>query len=102
MKNLVIIKEQRPLAYYAKFSKLFLFPENPLPPHKGDRGGLERRKALAALVLFVGRRYYLRPIIRRSDLWNARSATGTALGQWNARRAMEQSLWLPLERPQGS
>ena len=34
------------------------------------------RKALAALVLFVGRRYYLRPII----LWNARSATGTASG----------------------
>ena len=57
----VIIKEQRPLAYYAKFSKLFLVPENPLPPRKGDRGGLERRKALAALVLFVGRRYYLRP-----------------------------------------
>ena len=31
------------------------------------------RKALAVLVLFVGRRYYLRPII----LWPARSAIGT-------------------------
>ena len=47
----VIIKEQN----YTKLPKLFLFPENPLPPHKGDRGILERRKALAALVLFVGR-----------------------------------------------
>ena len=55
MNNLVIIKEQN----YTKLPKLFLFPENPLPPHKGDRGGLERRKALAALVLFVGCWYYL-------------------------------------------
>ena len=35
-------------------------------------------------VLFVGRRYYLRPIIL-----------------WNALRPLEQSLWLYLERPQG-
>ena len=34
-------------------------------------------------VLFVGSRYYLRPI-----LWNAQSANGTVLGQWNARKAL--------------
>ena len=62
-------------------------------------------------VLFVGRRYYLRPII----LWNARSAIGTALrasgtrlgaigtalGQWNALRPLEQSRRLYLEPRRG-
>ena len=47
--------KQRPSAYYF-FLKPSVTPE----------GLLERRKALAALVLFVGSRYYLRPII----LWN--------------------------------
>ena len=53
---------------------------------------LERPQgSLAVLVLFVGRRYYLRPIL----LWNARRATGTR------EALLEQSLWLYLERPQG-
>ena len=34
----------------------------------------------AALVLFVGRRYYLRPIIRRSDLLEQASASWNAAG----------------------
>ena len=43
------------------------------------------RKALAALVLFVGRRYYLRPnppfgLGPPAGYWNARSASGTI---WN-------------------
>ena len=50
----------------------FSFLKTLFPLIRGTEGVLERRKALAALVLFVGRRYYLRPIIRRSDLWNSR------------------------------
>ena len=50
-------------------------------------------------VLFVGRRYYLRPNPLRSPplrtLWNAQSATGTAFS------LLEQSLRLYLERPPG-
>ena len=46
---------------------------------------LERAKRFwngrsAALVLFVGRRYYLRPIIRRSDLLEQASASWNAAG----------------------
>ena len=41
----------------------FSFLKTLFPLIRGTEGGLERRKALAALVLFVGRRYYLRPII---------------------------------------
>ena len=48
-------------------------------------------------VLFVGRRYYLRPNPLRSPplrtLWNAQSATGTAFS------LLEQSLRLYLEQP---
>ena len=53
-------------------------------------------------VLFIGSRYYLRPIIlwnapwpmdRPPGLWNR--AFGST---WNARRLLEQSLWLYLER----
>ena len=40
----------------------------------------QARKALAALVLFVGRRYYLRPIIRRSGLLEQASAPGPPAG----------------------
>ena len=49
-----------------------------LQPSVTPQGLLERCKALAVLVLFVGRRYYLRPII----LWNAAGST------WSARRAI--------------
>ena len=55
-----------------------------LQPSGTPEGLLERRRALAALVLFVGRRYYLRPIIRP---WNS----------WNSRRLLERALAL-LER----
>ena len=65
----------------------FSFLKTLFPLIRGTEGVLERRKALAALVLFVGRRYYLRPIIRRSDLWNARSANGTPAGLIAATRA---------------
>ena len=57
---------------------------------------LERPPALdrpqGYFVLFIGSRYYLRPII----LWNARRAIGTAL------RASGTEPWLYLERPQAS
>ena len=43
-----------------------------LQPSGTPEGLLERRRALAALVLFVGRRYYLRPIIRPWNSWNSR------------------------------
>ena len=79
----------------------FSFLKTLFPLIRGTEGGLESRKALAALVLFVGRRYYLRPIIRRSDYWNARSATGTALGQWNARRATGTEPLAPPGTPAG-
>ena len=68
---------------------------------------LERPPALdrpqGYFVLFIGSRYYLRPII----LWNARRAIGTALRAsgtepsalpGTASGLLEQSLWLYLER----
>ena len=63
---------------------------------------LERPPALdrpqGYFVLFIGSRYYLRPII----LWNARRAIGTAAGQLEQPSGpLEQSLRLYLERPQG-
>ena len=65
------------------------YPELPLAfgtplRASGTRKALMDRPqgSLAVLVLFVGRRYYLRPLIR----WPARSAIGTALGQWNGLR----------------
>ena len=57
---------------------------------------MERRKALAALVLFVGRRYYLRPIIRP---WNARRANGTPEGLLEQPQA-SGTREAHLERPQ--
>ena len=62
---------------------------------------LERQQgSLAVLVLFVGRRYYLRPII----LWNARSAIGTEPPALPGTPAglLEQSLRLYLERAKRS
>ena len=47
----------------------------------GTGSGLGTPARLSAvLVLFVGRRYYLRPII----LWNHLEPFGTAAGYWNA------------------
>ena len=53
-----------------------------MKPSVTPEGLLERRKALAALVLFVGSRYYLRPIILRNHLnhlepFGTPQATGT-------------------------
>ena len=49
---------------------------------------LERPQGfLAVLVLFVGRRYYLRPIIP----WNARSASGTAIASGTRKALMERT-----------
>ncbi|MGN0239781.1 MAG: hypothetical protein ACI4AW_07175 [Paludibacteraceae bacterium] len=47
---------------------------------------LERRKALAALVLFVGSRYYLRPII----LWNHLEPFGTPQATGTPKGLLEQ------------
>ena len=52
---------------------------------RGTEGVLERRKALAALVLFVGSRYYLRPIILYNQLERAKRI-------WNSRRLLERRI----------
>ena len=73
---------ERPPASWNARSAIGTEPRLYLEPREALWNGLGQwnaRKALAALVLFVGRRYYLRPII----LWNARSAPGTRLGAWN-------------------
>ena len=65
--------------YKIKQNFSFLKPSGTRLGASGTPAGLS-----AVLVLFAGRRYYLRPIIQ----WNARSASGTACGL--------------LERPPGS
>ena len=94
MKNLENLVHNFKEQNYTKLPKFF-FPET-LFPLKGDRGGLgtlwNRRRLLERpqgyFVLFVGRRYYLRPII----LWNALRPLEQSLGYtWNARRGLVKS-----------
>ena len=86
------LKEQN----FSRLNKIIFF----LQPSGTPKGLLERRKALAALVLFVGSTGLL-PILSASyypqepsepsgtfwntaGYWNARRALGTAAGYWNA------------------